>query len=103
MSRVPTPQHKTVAGLYQEHLSAPFPGRLRGADRAGIDMVMLDADTAGCVSTWLNNEGVLDTRRHNILFRCIADLDQVLPVLTEADDPHYWQRLRQVAQLVADA
>jgi hypothetical protein len=69
MSSVTThPEHETVAHLYQEHPSAPFPGKLRGTERAGIDMVMLDTDTASCVSSWLSNDGHLDMRRHNILW-----------------------------------
>ncbi|WP_344661241.1 hypothetical protein [Catenulispora subtropica] len=36
--------------LWDEHLEAEFPAALRGKDIASIDMVMLDADIAGCVS-----------------------------------------------------
>ncbi|MHA5048795.1 hypothetical protein [Streptomyces sp. SD15] len=35
-----------VAPLWQEHLHAAFPAGLRGADRAGIDMLLLDASVA---------------------------------------------------------
>ncbi|WP_238431267.1 hypothetical protein [Streptomyces cavernae] len=104
MSRVNSPsEHEAVvARLWQEHLRATFPAGLRGAERAGIDMVLLDAGIAGCVSTWQNNGGVLDSERHRILRDCIADLGQVLPLLNEAEDFRYFQRLRQLAQLVSD-
>ncbi|MFI9749983.1 hypothetical protein [Streptomyces collinus] len=104
MSRVnsPTEHEAAVAHLWQEHLHAAFPAGLRGAELAGIDMVLLDADIAGCVSTWQNNGGVLDAERHRILRDCIADLDQILPLLNEADDLCYCHRLRQLAQLVSD-
>ncbi|MFG2641950.1 hypothetical protein ACGFYP_13405 [Streptomyces sp. NPDC048370] len=92
-----------VAHLWQEHMRAPFPAGLRGADRAGIDLVLLDADIAGCVSTWQSNGGSLDAERHRILHRRIADLDQILPLLGATEDPPYWQRLHQLARLVAEA
>ncbi|WP_205008525.1 hypothetical protein [Streptomyces sp. Cmuel-A718b] len=40
-----------VSHLWREHQQAPFPAGLRGAERADIDLVLLDADIAGCVST----------------------------------------------------
>ncbi|MEU8034707.1 hypothetical protein AB0C13_40250 [Streptomyces sp. NPDC049099] len=69
---------------------------------AGIDLVTLDADLAGCVDTWLNNGGLLDARRIRTLNRRIRELEQVLPHLTEADAPRRWQRLHQLAQRVSD-
>lgn len=104
MSRVnsPTEHDAVVAHLWQEHLHAAFPAGLRGAELAGIDMVLLDAGIAGCVSTWQKNGGVLDAERHRILRDCIADLDQILSLLNETDDLCYCQRLRQLAQLVSN-
>ncbi|MFJ3503029.1 hypothetical protein [Streptomyces sp. NPDC090135] len=51
---------EAVSRLYQEFMEWPFPPRLAGADRAGFDLVMLDSDTAGCVSTWIKNGGELE-------------------------------------------
>jgi hypothetical protein len=39
--------------LWQEHLATPFPKKFRGKDINRIDFVMLDADIAGCVTTYL--------------------------------------------------
>ncbi|MFF7887757.1 hypothetical protein ACH40F_40765 [Streptomyces sp. NPDC020794] len=66
-------------------MRADFPARLRGEELAGVDMVMLDADIAGCVVTWQGNQGSLDEDRHQILLSCVRDLDKVLPLLTEWD------------------
>ncbi|WP_395358779.1 hypothetical protein ACHGLA_02550 [Streptomyces sp. YH02] len=89
-------------------MSAPFPAGLRGADRAGVDgkavdMVMLDSDTAGCVMTWRGDGTSLDARGWRVLRLCVAHLSHMLPSLEEADDPRYWQRLRDIGQLVLDA
>lgn len=89
--------------LWQEHMRAPFPAGLRGADRADIDLVRLDADIAGCVSTWQSNDGSLDAERQRILHNRIADLEQILPMLSATEDPDYWQRLHRLAQLVTEA
>jgi hypothetical protein len=91
-----------VARLWREFRSEPWPARLNGAELAGIDLVTLDADLAGCVHTWLNNGGLLDARRLRTLNRRIRELEQVLPQLTEADAPRRWQRLHELAQRVSD-
>lgn len=94
---------RNAARLWHEHLQAPFPASLRGAEFGGTDMVLLDADTAGCVLTWLNNGGALDPKRTRILQSCIEDLDRVIPQITEPAGTQYYERLRQLALLVSRA
>jgi hypothetical protein len=55
-----TDRRAAVATLFEAYVKAPFPSRWRGADVAGFDMVMLDAYPAGCVSVWLEQQGILD-------------------------------------------
>ncbi|MFG2289728.1 hypothetical protein ACGFOU_27105 [Streptomyces sp. NPDC048595] len=102
MKRTPEPE-AVVARLWQEHLRAPFPAALRGAEAAGVDMVLLDADTAGCVSVWLDNGGSLDAGRRGTLRDRLAELDRALPLLSAPGELRYCQRLRRLAQLVSDA
>jgi hypothetical protein len=85
--------------LWDEHLLAPFPTRLRGEEIDGIDMVMLDADIAGCVSTWLGNKGRLDETRRGWLEGSLDDLARVLRLLADEDERAYYERLRRLAQL----
>ncbi|MFI9207876.1 hypothetical protein ACIGW7_06995 [Streptomyces sp. NPDC053253] len=94
-------QVQNAARLWHEHRCAPFPAGLRGAEFGGTDMVLLDADTAGCVLTWLNNGGALDPKRTRILRSCIEDLDRVIPQITEPAGAQYYDHLRQLALLVA--
>lgn len=93
----------TIVCLWQEHLGAAFPAGLRGAEPGGIDIVLLDATIAGCVSTWQNSGGSLDAERHRMLRDCVADLDQVLPLISEAEEVRYCRRLRQLAALTSDS
>lgn len=65
-----------VSQLWESHRNAAFPQRLRYDDVAGVDMVMLDANIAGCVSTWLNRDGSIDDWRQGILAACERDLVQ---------------------------
>ncbi|MEV6087893.1 hypothetical protein [Streptomyces parvulus] len=92
-----------AANLWQEHLDAEFPVNLRGVEFEDIDMVLLDADTAGCAYTWINNGGTLDPERRRILQTCIEDLDQVIPQISDPSDRQYYQRLHQLALLVSRA
>ncbi|MEU4132152.1 hypothetical protein [Streptomyces wuyuanensis] len=46
-------------------------------------MVLLDADTAGCVLAWLNSDGALDPERSRTPQSCIEDLDRVVLEITD--------------------
>jgi hypothetical protein len=85
--------------LWDEHWSAPFPSRLRGEEIDGVDMVMLDADIAGCVQAWLGSNGQLDDQRHWQLQMCVDDLRQVLPTLEDPEERRYYERLDALARL----
>ncbi|MEU9033146.1 hypothetical protein AB0D46_37750 [Streptomyces sp. NPDC048383] len=90
-----------VRVLWDEHRPASFPRGLAGQDRAGFDLVLVDADIAGCVHTWLDNAGVLDVRLFRVLHWRGSQLTAILTELGEADSPEYWHRLSRMARLVA--
>ncbi|WP_241740740.1 hypothetical protein [Streptomyces sp. L2] len=96
-------QSASIASLWQEHLRAAFPAGLRGAEPGGVDIVLLDAAIAGCVSTRQDNGGSLDPERHRILRDSVADLDQILALITGAEEVQYLRRLRQLAALASDS
>jgi hypothetical protein len=95
------PARDQLARLWDEHLSTPFPPRLRGKDVGEIDFVLLDADIAGCVQTLLSH-GSLDEWRESILKTRMGYLSIVLPLLADEDESTYYKRLRTMAQLAAD-
>ncbi|GAA1035854.1 hypothetical protein GCM10009557_44960 [Virgisporangium ochraceum] len=64
--------------MWQAHYGRWFPPFLRGARVGDIEVVLLDFDTAGCVSTWLSNGGHLDPERTRILATCVEELDTVV-------------------------
>jgi hypothetical protein len=96
-------QIQSAALLWQKHRDAEFPASLQGVEVADIDMVLLDANTAGCASTWINYGGTLDPQRRRILRTCVEDLEQVIPQISDPSGHRYHQRLHQLALLISDA
>ncbi|MBM0278075.1 hypothetical protein [Micromonospora tarensis] len=90
---------KAVAELWAAHREAAFPARLRAVDIAGVGMVMLDADAAGCISTWLVNGGDLDDWWWDVLAAREQDLARVVPQLA-GYEASYYQRLLDMTVLV---
>jgi hypothetical protein len=97
-----TGRRAAVRTLFEAYRQAPFPSRWRGADVGGIDMVMLDANPAGCVSVWLAQQGLLDDRRWNVLAECEQRLIRVIPEL-DAHGREYYQRILDMTVLVLEA
>ncbi|MFI7601210.1 hypothetical protein [Actinoplanes sp. NPDC049681] len=91
-----------VIRLWREHLQTPYPSRLRGTEISGIDMVLLDADTAGCIHAWLEHVGQLSSEAQVRLSTCLSSLNHVLPLLTNPVEAGYYRRLRDLADLICE-
>jgi len=94
--------HERVRQLWQEHEQAAFPRELRGEAVAGVELVLLDADVAGCILAW-QGSAKLDAQRDHILRQCRSELDRVLPYLTGTPASDYFRRLAEMADLVLAA
>jgi hypothetical protein len=92
-----------AAQLWAEHREADFPDRLRREEIAGVDMVMLDADVAGCVQTWVGSKWRLGEPHQSCLTRCLNDLNRVLPLSDDPSERSYYERLRALARLALDS
>ena len=97
-----TAEELVVASVWSRHALLPFPRRLLGEEVAGVDLVMLDADIAGCVDTWRGNRGRLDEWRRRILRDRLVDLEQVLRHLSADEEVAYFRSLRDLAQSVPE-
>lgn len=71
-----------IKGLCKEHLATPFPKGFRAKDLNGVDLVMLDADIAGCVDTFVER-GNLNLFQTAILGLCYRNTSFVIPVFNE--------------------
>ncbi|MFI7578215.1 hypothetical protein [Micromonospora sp. NPDC049497] len=69
---------------------------------AGVSMMLLDSNVAGCVSTWLHRGGSNDDGRWDILAACEQELLRVIPELDD-DEAAYYQRLLDMTVLVLNA
>src|SRR5688572_9930185 len=87
--------------LWKEHVAAPFPKGFRAKDVDGIDFVMLDADIAGCVDTFLER-GNLNLFQTAVLGLCYRHCSYVTPILNKEGAAYFW-RLERLAELVLKA
>ena len=92
---------RLIKQLWGEHKLAAFPQGCRGKDVNGVDLVMLDADVAGCVDTFLSH-GNLNLFQTVILGLCYRNLTYLTPMLGEDAEPYY-RRLELLAELVLKA
>lgn len=65
---------KRISELWEKFRHIPFPENLAGEEIKGIDIVLLDTETAGCIATFIARKGSLDKQRAEILGRCIIDI-----------------------------
>ena len=75
-----SPKYLMIEELYKEHLKRKFPAGYGGEEVLGIDLALLDGDTAGWTQTFTiqkKNNNNLDTRRTAILGLCYRDLTVV--------------------------
>ena len=93
-------RRRAGARLWSHHRAAPFPDRFRAEEVAGVDLVVVDADIAGCVYTWLHSSGPLDRARLTVLREHLRDLASTLPLLDGPLEREYVGRLRELAALV---
>jgi hypothetical protein len=77
-----------------------FPSQCNCKAVNGIDLLMIDADVAGCISTFLRH-GTLDGERVEILQFSRKRLNQVIAGL-DGHPRFYFRRLKQVASAVLD-
>jgi hypothetical protein len=88
-----------IQKLWQTHLAVPFPEGIAGEVIDGVDLVLLDTFTAGCIHTYISNNGQLDSERIRILKKCLGELDLVIQKLDGLALDRY-KRARTLATLV---
>lgn len=89
-----------IVKLYNEHLTTSFPDR-RGEEILGIDLVLIDSDTAGLITKFISYRGQLSTDDIRILNHCHSDLTRVVKELS-GTDRQYFARLKTIAGLIIE-
>ncbi|MDT9594115.1 hypothetical protein RDV89_13615 [Nocardioides zeae] len=76
-----------LAASVTRHRARPFPD-CRGVEIDGVDLVLVDADLAGCVDALLSSAG--RSPQHEVeLRRVVADLERVVPLLPAEWVPYF--------------
>jgi hypothetical protein len=81
-------------------MKTSFPDR-RGDEVMGIDLVLIDSDTAGLISKYIGSYGQLSTDDKKILNHCYSDLKTVIKELV-GSDRQYFARLQDIAGLIIE-
>jgi hypothetical protein len=79
-----------VRRLWEEKQAAAFPD-CRGEEVDGVDLVLVDADLAGCVMHFLGNQFRGDDFQRGILRQIAADLDRIVPKMS-GEVAQYFER-----------
>lgn len=85
--------------MMAEHMASPFPPGCRGLEIEGWDIVLLDADTYGYVSSVVIRP--LDEWGRAGLAGLPAVFEKVLPAIDDQDALRYHVRLREMAAIAA--
>jgi hypothetical protein len=95
-----------VARLWAEQPDDWFPPESDLLPAPGLNdlaydrLILLDADVAGCVSTWTHNDGWLDAERRDVLAACVPGLDLAVQAFPVGESRLYFERLRDAAKLI---
>ncbi|GAA2128673.1 hypothetical protein [Actinomadura napierensis] len=90
-----------VSALWATHHAAPIPAGLRRIEGpSGESVPALNAYLAGCIHTFIANDGTLDPERQRILTGCAAELAALLGSRTE-QEAVYVSWLVQAANLIS--
>jgi len=89
-----------IIHLYDQHLATPFPNR-RGDEILGVDLVLVDSDTAGLIDKYIGSRGQLSADDIRILKHCYSDLKTVVKELSGADR-QYFARLQNIGGLMLE-
>ena len=77
-----------------EFCNRPFPDDLAGVEIDGICITSLDSAAAGCISTYVDNGGCLDSERIRVLQTCSNELERINPLIR--DDSRYFNKLAEL-------
>jgi hypothetical protein len=84
-----------------------YPRGQRGLEIAGVELILLDADAAGCASSWLESGADLNERARWMAPLCLHQLRKVVPWFADPQSEwyrpyaaHYYGRLLRMVRLI---
>jgi len=91
-----------IEKLWAIHRNLKFP-KVAYTEIKGVDLVSLDAFTAGCVHTFLEEKGQLSLLKISTLGLCYHDLGIIIPEITQPEAHEYFSRLEKLAKQVLES
>ncbi len=88
-----------LRSLWETHKEADWP-RCDSPQEGAL--MTLDTVISGCVVYCVEHRADLDLQRIEMLRACLADLDAILPEVTD-DSREYFERLRALGGILVDA
>ncbi len=88
-----------IQKIWQDFHSRPFPDGCAGVEIQGIELDALETYAAGCIDTFVNDNGRLDAERISILRQCADELEVVVLTL-DGDARDYFEELGLLSQEV---
>ena len=88
-----------IQKIWRDFAMRPFPEGCTGEEVQGIELALLKTSAAGCIHTFVSNNGSLDRERVSVLRQCAEEIEVVVPMLKgEAMD--YFEELQLLSQEV---
>ncbi|HEY9402309.1 MAG TPA: hypothetical protein VIQ24_06425 [Pyrinomonadaceae bacterium] len=88
-----------IKKMWGDFQARPFPEDCAGASIEGVDLTSLDTFAAGCIDTFVERKGRLDSRRISILRKCSKELEVVVKNLN-GEARSYFEQLQSLSEKV---
>jgi hypothetical protein len=88
-----------IEKMWGDFQSKPFPEGCAGVSIKGVELTSLDTFAAGCIDTFVERRGRLDSRRVYILRQCSKELEIVVKNL-DGEARSYFERLQSLSEKV---
>jgi len=88
-----------IQKIWRDFAMRPFPEDCSGLEVQGIELALLNTFAAGCIDTFVSNNGCLDRERISVLKQCAEDIEVVVPML-QGEAMDYFEELQLLSQEV---
>lgn len=87
---------------FQVHIAAPFPEDLAGEEIKGIDLVMLDSDSAAIIDKYISHKGYLRKEDIKNANECSGELGIVKDIL-KGSRKEYFEGIYNMLQEILES
>ncbi|MCB0335673.1 MAG: hypothetical protein KDD62_05185 [Bdellovibrionales bacterium] len=90
-----------IKARWEAYQKQTFPEGIHGKTIQDINLTLLHCDTASCVMTAINMDGMLSTRAKNQLVTCVEQLEIVIPEMGQVQQEFFKELLVIAKELKA--